>query len=103
MKTYDTFNRNSTKALEYFPNHSYDRLAILDKTLLKRLIKTWVDNRNDDNSHYYIPINSPLPFALHLKIAQNVLFIMFCLPILYNFDLFSVAFSFYYHRHLFEA
>lgn len=53
-------NGKPTKALNIFKTLWYDRRAKLDKTLLERLIKTWVDNRNDDNSRYYIPINFPL-------------------------------------------
>lgn len=76
----------------------YDGRVKIDKTLFRTdcvehraresrrvsesLIKTWVDTQNDDNSRYYIPINSPPTVGIHLKITQNVLFIMFCLSIL---------------------
>lgn len=56
-------------------NNKYDRLWYkLDKTLFGRLIKTWVDNRNDDNSRYYIAINFPPAYyyGIYLNIAQNI-------------------------------
>lgn len=76
----------------------YDGRVKIDKTLFRTdcvehraresrrvsesLIKTWVDTQNDDNSRYYIPINSPPhrrhPFKNHSKcVIYHVLSIDF--------------------------